>query len=512
MRYDIRESQKMSGLFKIVKESGINFTGSLVGMVLNYVFLMIITRLLAPSEFGTFVIAQSIISVAMIFVLLGTPKALDRFIPFYNARGDLGKTKTLIYGILKMALTLSVVLGLIMATISGFLAHSLFKNSQLSLVLKIMVVSMPLFVLIQLISFAFIGFKELRYRIYIQQLALPSLKLLLAALVFILGYGLWGWVWAYNISLLCASLFALWFFKRRISPILSKVRKIPISFREIVSYSWPLSIYHVILIFFGQTGVLFLGYFRSPAEVGSYRIYIYLVMLLGLVLSSFAQIYKPVISELISMGEVREIKEIYRRLSKWIFLINGLGFLIFLILGKQIIGILFTKSYLIAPVAFFILAAGVFLNSAWGPEGMTLEAFGNTKLSLLNSILMLITNVGLNYLLTPPFGIFGAAIALATSLTIGGLAGLIEIYWLYRLQPFNREYLKYVLVILVAGAVFYSITHRLSNMTPMGLIGLITLLTIIYFLGLYYSRSLDQEDYQVLTLIKAKLANVRGIK
>lgn len=502
----------MNSLYKIVKESGINFTGSLVGMGLNYLFLMIITRFLAPDEYGTFVLAQSVITVSLVFVLLGTPKALDRFIPFYNASGDIGKTKALIFTVMKLSLILSVIVGLILIALSEFFAHSLFKNYQFSLVLKIMVLSMPLLALIQLISFAFIGFKELRYRVYIQQLMLPSLKILFAAFVFILGYGLLGWVWAYNISLVFTSFLAFWFFRKYISPLLSQVRKIPVSLKEIVSYSWPLSIHHIILIFFGQIGILFLGYFHSSVEAGVYRIYIYLVTLISLILPSFAQIYKPVISALISKGKIEEVRIIYRRISKWIFLINALLFLIFLLFGSPIVRILFTESYLIAPVAFLLLAAGTFLNSVFGPEGMTLEAFGNTKLSMLNSIIMLITNVGLNFLFTPHYGIVGAAIATATSLTVGGLAGLIEIFWLYHLQPFNLEYLRYATVVIIVGAILYAITLKLKELGSITLIGLIVLLTVLYSLGLYSSHSLDHEDYKVINHIRTKLANARGIR
>lgn|GEM_PF-2011167 len=502
----------MNNLLKIVKETGISFSGALAGVVLNYVLLIIITRFLAPQDYGTFVLAQAIINVSLIFVLFGTPKALDRFIPFYNAAGEQGKTKTLIYGILKIVLLLCMVVGLGLFTISRFLSHFLFKNPNLIPILKVMVLSVPMLAIVQVVSYIFIGYKEVRYRVYIQQLTLPLLKIILGIAVFALGYSLLGWTWIYIFSLAGASSLALWFFRKHISSTLSQVAKKSISFSEIVSYSWPLSINSIILIFLGQIDFLFLGYFRTSSEVGVYSIYIYLVAILGLVLSSFAQIYKPVISESISRGRIQDVREIYRRVSKWIFIINAFGLLFFLLFGEHFVKILFTKTYLISPAALSIISVGIFLNSSFGPEGMTLEAFGNTKLSMLNSLVMLGTNVGLDYFLIPHYGIIGAAIATATSVTVGGLAGLIEIYILYRLQPYNIQYLRYIIVVLVTGVIAHTVTFSIVNLGIVTLFALISILTVIYIIGVHFSRSLDNTDYQVLSLIRARIANIMRIK
>ena len=501
----------MNNLFKIVKESGINFSGLIIGMILNYVLLIIITRFLAPEEYGIFVLAQSVINVSLIFVLLGTHKALDRFIPYYNAMGELGKSKTLISNVLKITLTLSVIIGTIFFLSSELIGNYFFKEPRLSPVLKIMVLSIPFLTFSQIISFIFIGYKELRFQVYIQQFARNMLKIFLGTVIFLMGYKLIGWTWMYIFSLIGATLLAYYFFKKKILSSLSKVKKVPLSFKEIISYSWPLIINNIILLFLGQIGLLFLGYFRSPSEVGIYRIYIYLIIILAFVLQSFAQIYKPVISGLIAKNNVKEVKETYKRISKWIFLINGLGLLIILIFGQDIIRILFTKDYLLAPLALFILAIGRFLNSSFGPEGMTLEAFGNTKLLMLNSLIMLGINLGLNYLLIPKYGIVGASIATASSITIGGLAGLIEIYFLYRMQPFSLKHIKYICIGLISGAILYFIAKKFT-LNVIGLMGLIILLIGMYISGIYYSHSFDNLDYQIFRKVKAKFVNLRSLK
>lgn len=496
----------MNNINKIVKESGINFLGSVVGLVLNYGLLMILTHFLSPDQFGTFVLAQSVISIFLIFVLFGTPKALDRFIPFYNAEDNKGKVKSLIYMIIRVTFILSLMIGILLFFGAKYSSHFLPDNPIFPSVLRVMVLSIPLLAFIQIVSSVFIGFKELRYQVYIRRVAFPLFEIIFAIVVFLLGYNLLGWIWAYILSLTAASALAFWFFKKRILISLSTIKKLPISFKEVVTYSWPLSINNVILILLGQIGIIFLGFFRSPEEVGAFKVYVYLVSFLGLILSSFAQIYKPVISENIAKHQYNEVNLIYKRVSKWIFIINSFMLLILLLLGTSIVKVLFTKEYLLAPTALYILATGTYLNSAFGPEGMTLEAYGKTKLSMVNAIIMLATNFGLSYMLIPKFGITGAAIASASSITIGGLAGLIEIYVLYRLQPFMRSYIKYIFIIIVVGSLTYLIQYLYNNLTFIGVGVSILFLTGSYLLGLVLTRSFDDMDRELLRRLRYKVS------
>lgn len=501
----------MNNLIKIAKESGINFSGSIIGIVLNYILLIILTRFLVPEEFGTFVLAQSIINFSLIFVFLGLHKALDRFIPFYNSENKIGKIKTLIYAILKVTLFMSLITGIIIYLCSNIIADSIFRNIKLSIALKIMVISIPLLTFSQIVVFIFIGFKELRYQVYIQQVTRNILKIVLGLFIFLMGFELIGWIWMYICSLFGTSILAFYFFKKNILSTFLKVEKIPISFKEIISYSWPLSINSILLLFLGEINFLFLGYFKSVTEVGVFRIYIYMVIILAYVPNSFAKIYKPVISESIAKNNLKEVVYTYKWVSKWIFLINWLGLLILFLFGPDIIRILFTKNYAIAPTALFILAAGRFLNSSFGPEGMTLEAFGKTKLSMLNSIIRLFTNLILAFLLIPKYGVIGASVATASAITLGGLAGLIEIYLLYRMQPYSLKYIKYICLGLISAASAYFLAHRFE-MDFFWLIGVIVIFTLIYVAGLHFSKSLDRIDYLIYFKVKSKVLNSLSLK
>ncbi len=483
---------------KIVKESGIGLVGSVLGTVLNYAVLVTVTRFLDPEQFGTFALAQSVIAISLVFVLCGTPRALDRFIPQYNARNEHGRTKGLLESILRLSLWLGVAVAIGLLALSGPLASSVFANPGLQPVLRLMVISIPALAWIELVASSFVGFKELRYRVYTHQLALPVLKITFALSIFSLGYGLTGWIWAYLASLLVTSMLAWSFFRRRIWIPLRRTPAVAVDLREVVSYSWPLSVNNLVFMLSGHVGVLLLGAFRSEAEVGVFRVYVYIAAILVLVRTSFVRIYKPVAAEFASVRDPAGVRELFHRVSKWMLLAGSFVGLIILLMGKDILGILVPSSYRIATSALLLLAGARTVTAALGPHDMTLEAFGNTRLSMLNALLMLGVNVVLGRLLIPTHGVLGAAIALAAAVLVVASAGLLEVYVLHRLHPFRATYLRSLVVVLVAGALTY-VLGRIWNIEGVPrIVSLTVVLALLYIGGLRFSGALDREDCAVL--------------
>jgi len=468
------------------------------------------TRIFIPKDFGTFTLGYTIITFSLIFVLLGTHKALERFIPYFNGIGEQGKTKTLIKSVFKFGVISSIIVSIILFFISDFLAIKVFNSPDLINVLKIICFALPFWTIIRLSSSSFIGFKELRYRIYFREIIRPVLKILFAILVLLIGLNLLDWSKLYVLAIFITAISSLWFIKKHIIPKLKDFKPSKVSFKNILSFSWPLTLSTTILIFLSQIDYIILGIYRSSSEVGVYKIYVSLIVIIGIVLTSFANIYKPVVSELVSKKQIKQVKSIYSWVTRWIINLNAFNLIIFLFFGTSIITILFTKDYLTFPLALFILAIGKFLNSAFGPEGMTLEAFAKTKLVLLNALIMLLINLGLDILLIPKFGPVGAAIATSTAITIGGLIGLLEIYYFYKIQPYTKNNLTYILAALVTALVAYSLKYFFGEPNILQLIFYIAILALVYLSLLYFNNSLDQDDKLILKDIKNKLNQIKN--
>jgi O-antigen/teichoic acid export membrane protein len=255
----------------------------------------------------------------------------------------------------------------------------------------------------------------------------------------------------------------------------------------------------------GELDTLFLGLFRSAEEVGAYRIYALFDRTFALVALSLAAIYKPVVAGLAATGRIEEIGELYQRVARWLFAINTLGLLVMFLLGQAIIGHLFTSRYLICYPALLIMLSGRFLNGSFGLEGVSLEALGHTRLLLLNMVILVSAKSALNYLLVPGLGMMGAALASALALVAAGLAGLIELYVLYGLQPYGLRHLKYAGSGLVLGLAAHGALRGLPPPGPGQTLAWVAALGAGYILSAYASGSLDAQDRLVLSRIKTKL-------
>ena len=502
----------MSAINKIAKESSINFSGSLLGNVLSYGWLMILTRYLSQEDLGNFTLAQSIVNISLIFVLLGLHSALDRFIPFFNTAGKPGKVKSLLRLIFRYAAVSSLAAGLLLFWSADLICGFVFRSPGLAQLLRIILFSIPFLASIHIVIYAFIGYKELRYNVYLKQLLEPSLRIVIASLVAIMGLGVLEWSYLYLATVFLTALAGLWLLYRNILRPLQNTPREAIDIREVLAYSWPISIASILIILVGQIDYLIIGIYHPSADVGVYRIYIQIAVLLKLILGSTARIYKPVISEMIPGGEINAVRDTYRRVSKWVLALTLLGFLVIALYGDFLTGLLFTEAYAVNPLALTILVLGILLNASFGPDGVTLEAFGSTRLIMINSLFSLLINIGLGFWLIPIYGILGAAIATAVTLVIGGLAGLLEILILYRMQPFTVFSLKIIAVGLTVGSGFALLNTWIQSDRLIQVIPMIILLVLTYGLGLYLTRNLDEEDRKLLLQVRNRIRPGKRIK
>jgi O-antigen/teichoic acid export membrane protein len=483
---------------KILKESGINFFSTIIGKSLKYLWLIVATAFLSPDTFGRFILGQSMVMILSTLSLFGTNRALHRFIPIYKSQNEEGKILTLIYKILTMVALVTFGILLVSYVVKGYLIKYFYQDSSLNDILNFLLIGVPVFSFIKIIGDVFVGFKKLGYRVLFEFLLLPSFNLVLTYFLLMRNYGLNGLVFAYITSLLLTSIISLSFFYRKIFEKYENEDLIEVDFKKVLKYSWPLSLTGIIFIFLSQIDYLFLGSLESISSVAPYKIYASIAIVLGMVLESFEKIYKPIISEYFSNGNFGKINELYLRVTHLVSSLNGLVFLILAIFGFEILGYIISDEYLVSKSSFVILLMGYYVGSLLGPDGANVEVFDHTKLRLLNTVIMLVVNIILNFLLIPLLGTKGAALATATSLSLGGILGVVEIYLFYEIRPFDFNTIKICGSMLITGVVFfvYKKFHFVTSLFHL-LIAII-LLSLVYLILLFSSGALKFEDFKWL--------------
>ena len=200
---------------------------------------------------------------------------------------------------------------------------------------------------------------------------------------------------------------------------------------------------------------------------------------------------------------MNEIKKIYSITTRWMLtIVLPLSFFL-IIFSKNIIVVLFGSEFAAGATALSILSAGYLIHVAVGQSGLTLISFGKAQYNLINSIIALIANILMNLYLIPIYGINGAAIASTLTFVIVNALMLAELYIMFGIQPYNKNFIKPIAAALLAiSPLFYF--SRFFETNIINLISGFALLLATYLLLLLIFKAFTTEDIEIIKAFERK--------
>ena len=178
-----------------------------------------------------------------------------------------------------------------------------------------------------------------------------------------------------------------------------------------------------------QADILMLGWLAHPEDVGVYRVAVQGSLLVSFVLAAVNLVIAPQIARLHTQGRHAALQ----RLLTWSARASLVGSLpialAFWFIGRLLLERLFGSAFASAYWALAILTFGQMVNVAMGSVGSVLNMTGHERESAIGSTAAACVNVALNAILIPTFGINGAAIAGAISMT---LWNVVLAWYVYR--------------------------------------------------------------------------------
>ena len=499
-----------SDLSKIAKNAGISGIGEIIFNILGYITTIVIARTVGPAVFGIFNLANTIISMTQIFSSAGLGQGLLRFVAFYKGREDIPRLKGAIIFATQVSFFLSLLFAVVMFYLSDLIAVRFFRNPDVGLAIKILMISLPFLTLGELWLKSIQSFQIIKYQVYTQKIYQPTAKLISLIILFLLGLKLGGILAASIISAFVGFFFAFYYLLK-IFPIHKKIPAPIYEKKEIINFSLPLSLTQFLDFIIFSINFLMLGYFKTTADVGIYAVVAKLGGLVVLPLASFNNIFAPMISEFYSRSEMNKLEDLFKTVTKWIFTLSLPVFLIFILFAQPIIGI-FGQSFVIGTVALIVFGAGQLINAGIGSVGIILMMTGRPKINLLNSIALCILNIILNYLLIPQYGIIGTAFATGLSIATVNILRLAEVYYFLRIHPFRLNYLKPCIAGFLSFFLVYLLTNELSPVSTFTLVILSVLYISLYIVFIFLFK-LEKDDEYILKLVSQKLLSFKnGIK
>lgn len=161
-----------------------------------------------------------------------------------------------------------------------------------------------------------------------------------------------------------------------------------------------------------QLPLLTLGNLVDAEAVGLYRPIMLIAATLTFVLRGLNVPLRPLIARNYKQGQLLAMQRRLTRTTRLIFLFSTAIFGVFVLLGEFILG-LFGEPFKAAYVPLLVLAAGQLANVACGPVTAVLNMTEQARYTVYGMLVGVITTVILCFVLIPPLGILGAAIAAA---------------------------------------------------------------------------------------------------
>jgi O-antigen/teichoic acid export membrane protein len=468
-----------------IRGSSLLLVGRGLSIAISLGVQVLIVRYLSKAAFGSFAYGLSIVALVQTFVTFGLHRAIPRFAPIYEERGEYEK----FLGLIVFVAGLIGAIGA--ATVATFIlwgasvsAHSLHDRGATAL-LAVLIVLAPLQALDSALMSLFGVLGRPRAIFVRTYLLAPGLKLAVVLLVIAAGRGVLalavGYVAATAAGIVLYAVVLVTALREQGLVERAHFRRIRVPAREVLALTAPLLTTDLVYVLLLSTDAILLGHFRGAAAVGSFRVIQPAAALNELVLASFVLLYTPLAARLFARGDEKGIRDLYWQTAAWVAVVSFPIFALTFAGARPLTTILFGDRYASSALFLSILACGYFVQAALGFNGTTLTVFGRVRgISVLN-VLAMVVNVGLNLLLIPRWGALGAAVGTAATLVVHNVFKQIALYRATGIAVVDPRYAGVYLRIAAAIPVLVAIRWGLPGRPALAFaaIAAVTLLVIL---------------------------------
>jgi O-antigen/teichoic acid export membrane protein len=368
----------------------------------------LLTRILTPSEVGTFYFALTLMTILAFVLHVGLPNALVKFVATGD-HGNGGRARAAIiacvtYGSL-IALPVAIAIGF------GGLDFILVRIAPQSSLLGygwILAFWILTLVCQGYLSESYRGFHEIgKTQIFGGLAGRGGLALFLlvvwvtdaqAELVHVLI--------AAAATLLIADLVGGAMLSRKVARL---SRNGTIGRREIFATSWPLMIGSVFYTLNMQAGTLVLGLFRPEDEVGLFAIAMRLAALANLPMVIVIAVAPPLVAELYAKGETKALEKMLGLVSFLAVMISLVLTLVFVFAGGDILAWIFGATYREAKWILVILSLGYLGHALMGPGRAALEMTGHQRYAMWATVIAGVAGIVALFSVTAAYGALAVA-------------------------------------------------------------------------------------------------------
>ena len=419
-------------LARLARRGTASVLGAGASAVLGVLLVVVVTNGFSPAVAGTLFASTSVFLILESVAFLGTDTGLVRWLPVRIASGRAADLRrTLVVAVVPVA-AVSVLLAVGLWAAAPSLGPRLAGSdaaSTMTPMLRALAVVLPVAALHDLVMAGTRGVGSFRPTVLVENVGRVGLQTVGVAVVYAAGGGpTWlavAWALPYVPGLVVGTWWLRVLVRRRSAAGDTPAPWWPLC-REFWSYTAPRAVARVTQTALKRSDIVLVAALASPADAALYTAATRFVALGQLFVQSVQQALAPQLSGLFARGETRAANAVFQAATRWsmtaawpLYLLTA-GFAPVLMLA-------FGEGYDAAADVVVVLSLTMLLATACGPVDAVLLMAGRSWLSLANSTVALVVNVGLNLVLIPAHGIRGAAAAWAVAIVVRNLLPLFQV-------------------------------------------------------------------------------------
>ncbi len=443
---------------KFAFDVGITFLASVVTLPLGFIITVLLGRYLGAGDLGLYRMASTIYGIAMLVAAIGIPAAMIKYVAEF--KDDRTKFNQIVSSGIITSLFLGIGFVALFYFSSGLFAE-IFNMPGLSGLLKILSPVFPFALVGGALLGLLNGLREMKK--YAAATIIQSFLMVVITVALIYyGFGVAGAVIGVVLASVGYCLFLIWTTRKYFGITFSNYIQ---TTKKMLKFGAQIFGANAINMINYQADTLLIGYFLTATDVGHYAVAVGLSRFFWIIPQAVQTITYPTTSEYWTKNNHAALQKMIAKSMKntaCVLLPIGLGVGFF---ARDIITFIFGEEFIYAVLPLQILLIGTSINGSTSRAiGGSLSAVGRPDLDLKKVSISALSNIILNILLIPYFGIVGAAIATAVSLSITSALGMFLIIKTVQIKIDFKWYTKTLLVTLLFIFIYmcFGCTYLLS--------------------------------------------------
>jgi O-antigen/teichoic acid export membrane protein/O-antigen ligase len=449
-----------SDLLRLARGGTLNIAGGVANGVLGFGFAVVVARAMGVAEAGVFFQVVALEAIVATLAQLGASPGLVRMISRDLALGRAADIRPTLRIALVPVLVFGTGLGAILAATAPWSADVISSGALYDDTVVALVVIAP-FVLIDALLVPVLracqGFGSMVPVVAIYNVGVPLARFALGVPALLVGGSLLWLLLAWALPLVVGLALAIpWLFRFTRTGIKDESSAPARPSREIARDFWSYTSYQafaaIVQIILLRLDVLLLGAMRTSREAAIYAGASRYLTAGTMILNAIVFVIGPQVSGMLARGDTGRARVVYQVATIWL---SALAFPVFIGLAvfspvfMQVFGAEFTAG----STALTILSLAMLVNIGTGAVRAVLSMGGKSSWLLFDNTVALVVDVVLNFVLIPPLGMEGAAIAWAFAIAAGNLVPLFQVWRLWRLQPVTVE----AIVVVASAGIAYGL-------------------------------------------------------